>query len=73
MSAYVSENDLVNTMKNTSSDVDMSSLPIIDGDKRYTVISIGSSSKDATKREFDKFVDYCKTNNIKYILKDIRE
>jgi molybdopterin-biosynthesis enzyme MoeA-like protein len=73
LSAYVSENDLVDTMKNTSLDVDMSSLPIINGDKRYTVISIGSDSKEKTQREFNKFVEYCKDNNIKYELKDIRE
>jgi len=73
LSAYVSENDLVNTMENTSSKVDMSSLPIIDGDKRYTVISIGSPSKEDTQLEFDKFIKYCEDNDIKYVLKDIRD
>ena len=73
LSAYSSENNLVDTMKSISSDVDMSSLPIIDGDKRYTVISIGSDTKEKTQIEFDKFVNYCENNNIKYVLKDIRE
>ena len=73
LSAYVSENNLVDTMKETSSDVDMSSLPIINGDKRYTVISICSNCKNKTQREFDKYVKYCEKNDIKYELRDIRE
>ena len=73
LSAYVSENSLVDTMKNTSSDVDMSSLPIINGDMRYTVISIGSPDEEKTKYEFNKYIQYCKENNIKYVLDDIRD
>jgi molybdopterin-biosynthesis enzyme MoeA-like protein len=73
LSAYVSENNLVDTMKDISSDVDMSSLPIIEGDKRYTVISIGSNDENQTKKEFEKFTTYCEENNIKYILEDIRD
>jgi len=73
LSAYVSENNLVDTMKNISSDVDMSSLPIIEGDKRYTVISIGSNDENKTKKEFSKFTTYCEQNDIKYILEDIRD
>ncbi len=73
LSAYVSENDLVYTMESISSDVDMSSLPIIDGDLRYTVISISSNSEELSSAEFNKFVDYCERNNIKYILDDIKK
>lgn len=73
LSAYVSENDLVYTMESISSEVDMSSLPIIDGDIRYTVISISSYSEELTKSEFNKFVQYCENNNIKYILDDIKK
>ena len=73
MSAFVSENDLVYTMENISKDVDMSSLPIIDGDKRYTVISISSTNKELAEQEFNKFIEYCKINKIKYILDDIKK
>jgi molybdopterin-biosynthesis enzyme MoeA-like protein len=73
LSATASENDFIDTMKDISLDVDLSSLPIIEGDKRYCVLSISSNNENLTKQEFSKFVDYCKNNSIQYILKDIRQ
>jgi len=73
MSAYCSEEKLISTMKTISSDVDMSSLPIIEGDNRYAIIAISSKDENLTKQEFKKFIDYCEQNNIKYVLEDIRE
>ena len=72
MSVHASENDLINTMKTISTNVDMSSLPIIEGDKRFAVISISGYDKDLVDSEFKKFVDYCEENKIKYELKDIK-
>jgi len=72
LSAWVSENDLVDTMTSISDQADMSSLPIIEGDSRYTVISISSNSEELTKNEFAKFVTYCENHKIKYILEDIK-
>jgi len=73
MSAYCSEEKLISTMKTISTDVDMSSLPIIEGKNRYAIISISSNSEKNTKKEFEKFITYCKNNNIKFVLEDIRE
>ena len=73
LSAYCSEEKLISTMKTISSKVDMSSLPIIEGKNRYAIISICSNNKNNTKEEFEKFTSYCKNNNIKYVLDDIRE
>ncbi len=73
LSAYASENELLDTMKTISSDVDLSSLPIIEGDKRYAVISISSNNNAKTEEEFNKFVTFCEQNNIKYTLDDIRD
>jgi molybdopterin-biosynthesis enzyme MoeA-like protein len=73
LSAYCSEEKLISTMKTISNKVDMSSLPIIEEDDRYAVISVSSYSEQLTKNEFEKFTQYCKNNSIKYILKDIRE
>jgi len=73
LSAYCSEEKLISTMKNISSDVDMSSLPIMEGENRYAIISINSNNEDLTKNEFEKFTKYCEENNIKYVLDDIRE
>jgi molybdopterin-biosynthesis enzyme MoeA-like protein len=72
MSAYCSENNLINTMKIIDKNVDMSSLPIIEEEKRYSVISISGYDKNLCENEFNKFIDYCKKNNIKYKLEDIK-
>lgn len=73
LSATASENEFIDTMKDISLDVDLSSLPIIEEDKRYCVLSISSLNEELTNNEFEKFVNYCKKNNIEYILEDIRQ
>jgi molybdopterin-biosynthesis enzyme MoeA-like protein len=73
LSATASENDFIDTMKEISLDVDLSSLPIIEGDKRYCVLSISSNKEELTNKEFNKFVDYCTKNNIEFVLEDIRQ
>jgi len=73
LSATASENDFIDTMKEISLDVDLSSLPIIEGDKRYCVLSISSINEQLTNQEFTKFVDYCTKNNIEFILEDMRQ
>lgn len=70
MTAICSENDLIFTMKDLSSDVDLSSLPIIDGDIRKCVISISGYDQSLVDSEFSKFIEYCDQNSIKYILED---
>ena len=70
LSAFCSENELVDTMNKVPSNIDMSSLPQINGDKRTTVISIASYNQDETKKYFDIFITYLENNNIKYLLKD---
>ena len=73
MSAYCSEEKLIDIMRDISSKVDMSSLPIMEGDNRYAIISISSTNEKNTKDEFLKFTSFCDIHNIKYILEDIRE
>ena len=73
MSIWASENDLISTMKTISNKVDLSSLPIIEEDKRYVVISISGYDKDIVLTEFNKFINFCNTHNLKYELKDIRQ
>lgn len=73
LSATASENEFIDTMKNISSDVDLSSLPIMEGDKRYCVLSIASINESLTNSEFNKFVEYCKENDIEFVLDDIRQ
>lgn len=73
MSIFVSENDLVDTMKTLSDQVDLSSLPIIDGEKRYTVIAISSYDEAIMKQEFSKFIDFCESNGITYQMGDMKD
>ena len=70
LTAYCSENNLVDTMKKVPSHIDMSSLPQIDGDKRATVISISSTVEDEMKKYFNMFIEYLSQNNIQYDLID---
>ena len=70
LTAYCSENNLVDTMKKIPSNIDMSSLPQINGDKRATVISIASKKKDEMELYFNMFIEYLSKNNIKYDLTD---
>jgi hypothetical protein len=60
-------------MKTISNRVDLSSLPIIEEEKRYVVISISGYDKDIVLTEFNKFINFCNTHNLKYELKDIRQ
>jgi len=69
---YASENELIPTMKTISKEVDFSSLPIIEKNNRFAVISVVGNNKDLVENEFSKFINFCKKNNIKYELKDIK-
>jgi len=68
LSAFCSENNLVETMKKLPEDIEFSSLPQINGDKRTTVISVASNNEAETKKYFELFVDYLVKNNINYTI-----
>ena len=70
LSAFCSENELVDTMKKIPPHIDMSSLPQINGDKRTTIISIASYSKSETRDYFNTFIDYLNQNRVEYNLED---
>lgn len=71
LKAICSENLLVDTMKEIPTDIDISSLPQIDGDYRATIISIASYDENETKKYFSKFTEFLKSNKIDYSLEDI--
>jgi molybdopterin-biosynthesis enzyme MoeA-like protein len=72
LSAFCSENDLIDIMQNISSDVELSSLPIIEGDVRKCVISISGYDKKLCTQELNKFVDFCKLSNVYFELSDLK-
>ena len=73
LTASTSENHFIDVMKSIDKKVDFSSLPIMENDKRYTVLSIASDDKTLASFEFEKFINHCKAHNIDYTLKDIKQ
>ncbi|MEA3384726.1 MAG: molybdopterin-binding protein [Campylobacterota bacterium] len=71
LKALCSENMIIDTMKKIPSNIDISSLPQIDGEKRAVVISIASYEKDKAEKYFGLFVDFLDNNKIEYKLEDI--
>lgn len=73
MTASCSENDLIDTMLKISKDLDFASLPKIIGSERKVVLSLAGYDKQTVDDNFQLFIDYCKNNQKKYVLKDINE
>ena len=68
LTAFCSENELINTMKEIPASIDMSSLPIIKEHIRKVVISIASYNEEETKEYFNKFIKFLETSGINYKL-----
>ena len=66
----INENDLIDVMKTIPQEIDFSSLPHLEGDKRTVVISVGSYDKDEAENYFNLFINLLNTKNIKFILED---
>jgi hypothetical protein len=71
MTINASENDLIDTMKKVPSNIDLSSLPKILGDKRKVVISLAGYYKDEVEKYFRMFVDYCVEFEKEFVFEDV--
>jgi molybdopterin-biosynthesis enzyme MoeA-like protein len=71
LTATVSENDLIDTMKKMPEHLDFASLPKILGDSRKVVISLAGYNKDEVDKYFQFFIDFCEKFGKEYVLKDI--
>lgn len=71
MTINASENDLIDTMKQIPSNIDLSSLPKILGDKRKVVISLAGYDRDEVDKYFMLFVDYCLEFEKEFVLEDV--
>jgi molybdopterin-biosynthesis enzyme MoeA-like protein len=71
LTATVSENDLIDTMKKMPEHLDFASLPKILGDSRKVVISLAGYDKDEVDKYFQFFIDFCEKNGKEFVLKDI--
>jgi molybdopterin-biosynthesis enzyme MoeA-like protein len=70
LSAFCGENNLIDIMKKVSSEVELSSLPKIIGDKRVVVLSLMSKDEKLVKENFSMFTKYLNEKEIHYELKD---
>ncbi|MEA1914199.1 MAG: molybdopterin-binding protein [Campylobacterota bacterium] len=70
LKASCSENELIPIMKQIPSHIDFSSLPQMQGDKRYVVISIASYDQIETQNFFQYFIHYLQKENFHYVLSD---
>jgi molybdopterin-biosynthesis enzyme MoeA-like protein len=66
LTAFCSENLLIDFMKKLPEDIDFSSLPRYIGDKRETDISIASYNEELSNKWFNLFTDEIKRLNIEY-------
>ena len=66
LKAATSENTLIEIMHQVSHDVEMSSLPKFEGDKRYVVISIASYEQQKAARNFALFERFLQERAIAY-------
>ncbi len=68
LKANTSENSLIECMQKVPKDIELSSLPKIDGDKREVVLSLSSTNKEKTDKTFAMFEKFLKKENIFYEL-----
>ncbi|WP_345991129.1 competence/damage-inducible protein A [Sulfurimonas sp. HSL-1716] len=68
--ADTSENTLIDIMKSIPSDIELSSLPILNNNDPQVELSLSYHDPDKVKSAFDKFVNYLKDKNIGYVSKD---
>ena len=70
LKATCSENDLIDIMKKIPTHIDFSSLPQIEGEKRFVVISVASYDKKEAKEYFNLFEDLLLEKKIFFVLED---
>ncbi len=66
LKAQTSENTLIHLMKDTPDDIELSSLPILKGEKKEVELSLSGSDKEKLRKEFQKYIDFLKEENIHF-------
>ena len=66
LTALTSEAELIDLMKQTPNDVEVSALPKIYSDGPRVTISVASLDKEKAKNEFEKYKEFLEKNNISY-------
>lgn len=66
--ANTSENTLIDVMKSLDSDVDFSSLPMINGGNPIVEISVASEDEEKCERNFHQFITYLEEHEITFTI-----
>lgn len=66
LKAQTSENELIHLMHETPKEIELSSLPILDGENKAVELSLAGDDKELIKKEFQKYIDFLEDAKIKY-------
>jgi molybdopterin-biosynthesis enzyme MoeA-like protein len=66
LKAKTSENTLISLMQQTPKEIELSSLPILNGNIKEVELSLSATSYDMLNKEFKRYINFLKENNIKY-------
>jgi len=66
LKAQTSENELIHLMQQTPKEIELSSLPILNGEKREVELSLASTDEKQLKKEFQNYIDFLEDRKIKY-------
>ncbi len=66
LKAQTSENELIHLMNETPKSIELSSLPILNGEKREVELSLSGENQDILQKEFQRYIDFLEKEKIKY-------
>ena len=66
LKAQTSENELIHLMQQTPKEIELSSLPILKGEKKEVELSLAGEDKAAIEKEFQKYENFLKEQKIAY-------
>ena len=66
LKANTSENELIHLMQETPHNIELSSLPIINGEQKEVELSLAGYDKALMEKEFQKYIDFLNKAKIKY-------
>lgn len=66
LKAQTSENELIHLMQETPKEIELSSLPILNGERKEVELSLAGEDKNTIEKEFQKYTDFLDQEKIKY-------
>ena len=66
LKAQTSENELIHLMHETPKEIELSSLPILNGEHKEVELSLAGENVKQIQQEFKKYIDFLESAKIKY-------